>query len=205
MSDEAYKRKTTEAYNRYATEMAAKFAERTQEKAWLNHITHFSQSLTGRKIVDIGCGSGDHALFLQAAGYDVTCIDISEQMVNLCRSKGLNAQMGDIEKLSLPSKYFDGIWAATSILHVPKHKISNIVQRFSSALQPKGIIGLIVKEGSGEKLESDDRYPGIERWFSYFSDDEVRSYFSQYQLLYTDRDVASTKSTFLHYTFQKKA
>jgi SAM-dependent methyltransferase len=41
------------------------------------------------KILDVGCGAGRHALYLQQLGLDVTGIDASPGAVKVCRSRGL--------------------------------------------------------------------------------------------------------------------
>lgn len=40
-----------------------------------------------RKILDVGCGTGTHSLFLAKKGFNVTGIDTSEQMINIAKSK----------------------------------------------------------------------------------------------------------------------
>ena len=41
------------------------------------------------KILDVGCGAGSHALYLQKKGYDVTGIDISPNAIKTCELRGL--------------------------------------------------------------------------------------------------------------------
>jgi SAM-dependent methyltransferase len=41
------------------------------------------------KILDIGCGAGRHALYLQEKGFDVTGIDNSPGAIKVCRLRGL--------------------------------------------------------------------------------------------------------------------
>ncbi len=42
------------------------------------------------KVLDVGCGAGNHSLYLQEKGIDVKGIDISEGAVEVCRLRGLN-------------------------------------------------------------------------------------------------------------------
>lgn len=42
------------------------------------------------KVLDVGCGAGSHALYLQEKGIEVTAIDISENAVKACKLRGLN-------------------------------------------------------------------------------------------------------------------
>jgi SAM-dependent methyltransferase len=41
------------------------------------------------RVLDIGCGAGRHALYLQRTGLDVTGIDASPGAVRVCRARGL--------------------------------------------------------------------------------------------------------------------
>ena len=42
------------------------------------------------KVLDIGCGAGRHALYLQQQGFDVTGIDASQGAVEVCKARGLS-------------------------------------------------------------------------------------------------------------------
>ncbi len=41
------------------------------------------------KTLDVGCGAGSHALYLQEKKYDYTAIDISPKSVEACKNRGL--------------------------------------------------------------------------------------------------------------------
>jgi glycine/sarcosine N-methyltransferase len=51
-----------------------------------------------RTVVDAGCGSGRHAAFLADAGFSVTGIDVSEEMLAVARARGSAAEfvIGDL-------------------------------------------------------------------------------------------------------------
>jgi len=57
------------------------------------------QLATG-KVLDVGCGAGSHALYLQEKGFDVTAIDISANAIKTCELRGLKkAKVQDIMQL----------------------------------------------------------------------------------------------------------
>ncbi len=62
------------------------------------------------KILDIGCGAGSHALYLQNQGLDVTGLDISEGAIATCRLRGL------VKTLHGTVKEIDGIKFDTLLL-----------------------------------------------------------------------------------------
>ena len=42
------------------------------------------------RVLDIGCGAGRHALYLQEQGHLVTGIDVSPLAIHVCRTRGLH-------------------------------------------------------------------------------------------------------------------
>ena len=60
------------------------------------------------KVLDVGCGSGTHSLYLQEKGFDVTSIDISKNAIKACHLRGLkNAKVQDV--LTLENEKYDTI------------------------------------------------------------------------------------------------
>jgi SAM-dependent methyltransferase len=56
--------------------------------------------LANGKVLDVGCGAGSHALYLQEKGFDVTAIDISVNAIKACELRGLKkANVQDIMQL----------------------------------------------------------------------------------------------------------
>jgi SAM-dependent methyltransferase len=62
------------------------------------------------RILDVGCGAGRHALYLQKQGFTVLGIDISPLAIEVCRQRGLkNAEVTSIEDVAFPPDSFDTI------------------------------------------------------------------------------------------------
>lgn len=67
-------------------------------------------TLARGKILDIGCGAGSHALYLQEKGFDVTAVDISANAIEACKIRGLKkVSQTDFLNLDEGSK-FDTIY-----------------------------------------------------------------------------------------------
>jgi SAM-dependent methyltransferase len=60
------------------------------------------------RILDAGCGSGSHSLYLQEKGLEVTAIDISEGAVETARLRGVH-DVRQISLLDLKNEKFDTI------------------------------------------------------------------------------------------------
>ena len=57
-------------------------------KDWLLHEKKAIKHASG-KVLDIGCGAGKHAKYLQDKKFDVTAIDVSPLAIKVCEKRGL--------------------------------------------------------------------------------------------------------------------
>ena len=102
----------------------------------------------GAFILDFGCGSGRDTRYFLEQGYQVEAIDGSEEMCRLAaRYTGVGVRHMLFQELSEKEKY-DGIWACSSILHLPLQELAGVMSRMAVALKEKGIIYTSFKYGS---------------------------------------------------------
>lgn len=107
----------------------------------------------GSYILDFGCGSGRDTKYFLEQGYYVEATDGS---VELCKRAsqytGIQVKQMLFEELSVVDKY-DGIWACSSILHLPIDKLEKVMPKMVTALKKNGIIYTSFKYGnfSGER------------------------------------------------------
>ncbi len=99
-------------------------------------------------------------------------------MIELCKERGLNAEIMDIEDLQFSDETFDGIWSVTSLLHVPKSKIQEVVKMLHRILKSEGIIYICVKKGEGERLIQDNNLDS-KRFFSFWNMEDLISIFKK--------------------------
>lgn len=148
------KDKTLDYYNQNAEAFVANTVsvdfKQTQDK-FINRLE------TGNYILDFGCGSGRDTKYFIESGYDVTAIDGSEE---LCKSASAytgiqvkNMLFQDLNEVGC----YDGIWACSSILHLPKDELKIVTKKMSRALKPNGIIYTSFKYGEFEG-ERNGRY-----------------------------------------------
>ena len=138
--------KTIDYYNKNADSfiqgpVSVDFKE-TQDK--------FLKLLTGKKVLDFGCGSGRDTKYFLESGFDVTATDGSEE---LCKSAstytGIQVKHMLFQDLNEADCY-DGIWACSSILHLSKDELRIVINKMSRALKPNGIIYTSFKYGNFE-------------------------------------------------------
>src|ERR1700733_10364350 len=55
--------------------------------------------LEPKRVIELGCGPGDFAARVQAAGIELVAFDQSQQMVDLARARGTDARIGTVEAI----------------------------------------------------------------------------------------------------------
>jgi SAM-dependent methyltransferase len=197
-----YKGITKEAYNTIAKE----FEKKTKDYLTtyiLNDMKLFMQHCPGKKVLDLGSGPGRDALFLKQHGFSPLCVDISPVMVKSCQAKGLFAIEMDMENLSFNDYSFDGIWAYTSLLHLPKKDFPSMIKKLFQLLKKNAIFYLGMKEGDGEKFSTDDRYPQIRRFRAFYKDEELRKILQEHFIIIHSSRVTIGHRIFLNYLCRK--
>ncbi len=171
----------------------------------------------GANVLDVGCGGGTKSKYLASKGLDVLGLDFSENMVNIAAREVPEAkfQVLDIYDIDALHESFDGIFMQAVLLHIPKEDVRNILYKALQRLNLHGYLYIAVKEKmEGEvdeeiKQENDYGYE-YERFFSYFSIDELRQLFDKLGLEVVHEDVkppsrTQRKSNWLQIIGKKKS
>lgn len=195
-----YKKETIASYDKNAEILSRRF-KRLMDLNKRREFKDFIKLLNGKDILDLGCGSGDHALYFSKKGLNVIGIDLSKKMIDLCEQKGLNARVMDIEDLKFEDNSFDGIWATTSLLHIPKFKIKKVVDKLCHILRERGVLYVCVKEGEGEKFIDDKEG---KRYFAFWKKEELLKVFKERFELIEFRKSLLGDTVFLQFFLRKK-
>jgi SAM-dependent methyltransferase len=197
-----YKSETQRAYDTYPERFGEYFGDYFN-RYLAPTADAFTQLVRGPKVLDLGSAGGDHAAYFRDKGLSMHCVDISPEMIRLCREKGLSAEVMDIENLSLPPESFDGVWANASFLHIPRANLPAAIARTATLLKPRGVLFVAMKEGEGEGLEDHRKYPNTLRWFTHLTETEMESFFTpHFETIYKFRQNVKSKYTFLKYFFR---
>lgn len=101
-------------------------------------------------ILDFGCGSGRDTKYFLDAGMQVDATDGSEELCRLASEyTGIPVRQMLFEELDAKEQY-DGIWACSSILHLPKDVLKDVLKKMIVALKENGIIYTSFKYGMFE-------------------------------------------------------
>jgi SAM-dependent methyltransferase len=85
---------------------------------WTHRVT---ERILGKKgdLLDIGCGRGDFLTFMKAQGWQVTGLEVSPQLVEITRKRGIACNLGNVTELTFPPKSFDVITFRDVLEHIP--------------------------------------------------------------------------------------
>lgn len=154
----------------------SKFREGKEIVSWkvdeLEKFVISMKSVDGRHVLDLGAGSGNYANYISHRGFNVKCIDISSAMIELCKDKGLDAEVMDFYNLDFEEQ-FDGIWSMNTLLHVPKMSIRYVLKGVKKVLKPRGIFYLGIYGGSSTEGIYEDDFYEPKRYFSRYDDEEL--------------------------------
>lgn len=124
----------------------------------------------GQKALDIGSGTGRLAAWLASKGFQVLCLDPSDEMVRRTRALGFTTIQTTLQAFNSSDK-FDLILAILSLIHVPKKALPTELAKIRDMLNPGGLFALAMIEGQGEGVsETASEYP---RFFNYYSRQEI--------------------------------
>lgn len=111
----------------------------------------------GDYILDFGCGSGRDTKYFLEMGMKVDAMDGSEELCKIAREyTGTEVHQMLFQELNEHEKY-NGIWACSSILHLPKDELLLVFEKMAAALKTNGFIYTSFKYGDYEG-ERNGRY-----------------------------------------------
>ncbi len=110
------------------------------------------------RILELGCGAGQDAELMTAAGFEVTPTDGSAGLAAEAEARlGRPVRVMRFEELDETAAY-DGVWANACLLHVPEDGLAAVLARIHRALKPGGRFHTGFKAGDGGGRDSLGRY-----------------------------------------------
>ncbi|MDP3778751.1 MAG: class I SAM-dependent methyltransferase [bacterium] len=178
-------------------------AERSKRRGdiywWGEKFCHFSEFIGRGMILDIGCGHGkDAIMFEEDVCYRYVGIDISTAMMKLARTHAPHAMFArmNMYQLGFPSQCFSGFWAAASLLHIPKSRITEVLTEIKRVMK-SGAIGFIaLREGDTEEMVIKN-LRGDNRFYAFYRQEEFSNILrrNDFEVLHADKDLREYQST----------
>lgn len=176
-----------ETYNKIAEDW---YKDHHADDWWVDGTDKFVSFLKpGSTVLDAGCGAGVKAKYLSNKGLNVLGIDFSEKLVEIARRENptVEFKVMDMKDAKNLKDRFDGVFMQASLLHIPKREAPQILAGLASRLKRPGYFYVAVKgiiPGQAEEsiLKEDDYGYPYERFFSYYSMDELEGYFRDLEL-----------------------
>ncbi|MFX1329439.1 MAG: class I SAM-dependent methyltransferase [Promethearchaeota archaeon] len=180
----------------------------------MERITKIFQERGVRRILDLGCGTGRHLIFLSKKGFEVYGMDASSKALEIARewlneeNLELNLILNRIEhKFPYEDSFFDAIISIQVIHHNLMKDITFTVNEISRILKPKGIIYITFPKLEGtsrleewelKEIEKGTYIPqaGKEKGLPhhFFTIDEIHQVFNSYNLLEIALDGANHRA-----------
>jgi len=133
----------------------------------------------GPKVLDIGCGAGNNAIYLARRGFDVTGVDVSAKAISIAKQRAREAKVDvkfitlDALKIRTLNKKFDTI-IDFGLFHNLKGDSERYVRALSDVCVSKGqLLLLCFSDQAGEYGVYPHFYPKP------MSQDEIRASFSK--------------------------
>lgn len=111
----------------------------------LNLAKNFKKNQTC-KILDLGCGSGRHVIFLAQKKFDVYGLDISKKAISIAKrnllEKKLKAtlRVGTMSKTPYRNNFFDAVISFRVINHGTIKEIDKTISEIKRVLRPGGLV-----------------------------------------------------------------
>ncbi len=164
----------------------------------------YASDAPGKAVIDIGAGTGCFAQWISNQGFSVLCLDITPEMIERCKQKGLATHLGSIQEFQ-SCQSFDVALALASLIHLRKQEVAPAIQKIAELLNDKGIFIVAVLQGTYEGFEPVPSNQ-LERYYSAFTQQEIEEmavpHFTILEMVC--KEVKSMNKEFLIYVLQKK-
>ena len=147
--------KTINDYARVTVDYYDHNSEQYEKKADSVDFSEISDSFLkylkkGSLILDFGCGTGRDSKYFIHKGYKVYPVDGSTEMCKrasmLLGQEVVNMYFNEFKEINK----FDGIWACSSVLHLPTNELISTLKNLEKSLKNGGYIYLTFKYGEYE-------------------------------------------------------
>ncbi len=162
---------------------------------FVKEAVEFFKQQNLQKILDLGCGTGRHILYLFKNGFEVYGCDASESALKIASELIPNVEFKKCDMTSLPyeDNYFDGVLCHFVIQHGKIKQIKKAISEIYRVLRKNGILYLSVPSTkhpeyfTGEEIEPNTKIniAAIDGSIPhhYFTKDEIKTLFTKFEIV----------------------
>ena len=106
-------------------------------------LDHREVNLSGKKVLDAGCGTGVYSKFYAERGCDVSGIDFSQSAIEKIQLENISGdfRVGDVSSLDFESDQFDIVHCFSVLYHIVNNEAWNYaISELCRVLKPDGIL-----------------------------------------------------------------
>lgn len=168
------------AYDQIAGSYSDAYAENDEQDS--KYLDKFIESLSGNRILDMGCGNGINTSYLFKHKFDVIGVDASDSMLNVARKMfpELIFEQQNILQTKFEENFFDGIVLAYVINHFNQEGLSLLRKEIDRILKKNGVLFVSAHIGDTEEVVSDPLDDSIQIYYNFITVDILDKLFSDY-------------------------
>lgn len=151
------------------------------------------------RLVEFGAGAGQDAEELMSAGLEVLAMDLSPENVERCRSRGIDARVGDFYNLDMADSEFECGWAMSTLLHVPDADFDHVLAELLRVLEPGAPLAIGLWGGFDFEGIQEDDWADPKRFFSTRSDPRLKEMLGRQAIIESFETVMPSEDRSQHY------
>jgi SAM-dependent methyltransferase len=132
--------KTLRSYDIHAAEYLRQWGRKVRRPRLLQACVNLLPK--GGLVLDLGCGAGQDVRGLRRRHYRAFGLDLSKILLRHARrgSRRMPLVRADMRDLPLRRRVLDGVWAAASLIHLPKPTAKNLLRELHDLVRPGGML-----------------------------------------------------------------
>lgn len=124
-------------------------------------------------LLDLGCGAGQDAHYLARRGHRVIGLDRTMPLLQFAKRRAPSVPflLADIRSLPIRAESLDGVWAAASLIHLPKRAVPSVLTALRQLVKSDGSLSATFTYGNNSRVKQTGWMPG--RYFARWRKDEL--------------------------------
>ena len=134
-----------DAYNRDFADYYDKITKHKDYRSEIDALVRLLQRTVKHprpRILDVGCGTGNHAVLLAEQGYDVSAIDLSPDMIRIASLKNANVKFKTENIQELPDSGFQFAYSLFNVINCldTLQQLERFFAAIADRLTPDGVL-----------------------------------------------------------------